>query len=92
MGVLFRVPITMGNLNLDNDAMVTFANSCYVLIGNDWLQMASADILLSNSIIWLRTGQESYEDIPIQANTGAPRINTLQAVQQDCAGTRNVSD
>ena len=40
--------------------------------------MAGADILLSAEIIRLRLDREQYEDVPIEANTGAPRINMLQ--------------
>ena len=58
--------------------MVTGANSYNVLIGNDCLQMAGADILLSAGVIWLRIDREQYEDVPIEANTGFPRINMLQ--------------
>ena len=75
MGILDRVPITMGSLTLEIDAMVTYASTYHVLIGNDWLQMASADILLSSNLIRLRLGRDVWEEIPIQANTGAPRIN-----------------
>ena len=77
MGILGRVPITMGSLTLEIDAMVTYASTYHVLIGNDWLQMASADILLSSNLIRLRLGREVWEELPIQANTGAPRINML---------------
>ena len=58
--------------------MVTNANSYNVLIGNDWLQMASADILLSSGTIRVRTGRGAYEDIPIETNVGVPRINALE--------------
>ena len=78
MGMLFRVPITMGQLTIEIDAMVTNANSYNVLIGNDWLQMASADILLSSGTIRVRTGRDAYEDIPIETNIGVPRINALE--------------
>ena len=83
MGMLWRVPITMGSLTLETDAMVTGANSYNVLIGNDWLQMAGADILLSAGIIRLRLDREQDEDVPIEANTGAPRINMLQDDPED---------
>ena len=78
MGMMWRIPVTMGSLTLETDAMVTRANSYNVLIGNDWLQMAGADILLSAGVIRLRIDREQYEDVPIEANTGLPRINMLQ--------------
>ena len=68
----------MGSLTLETDARVTGANNYNVLIGNDWLQMAGADILLSAGVIRLRIDREQYEDVPIEANTGLPRINMLQ--------------
>ena len=77
MGILDRVPITMGSLTLEIDAMVTYASTYHVLIGNDWLQMASADILMSSNLIRLRLGRDVWEEIPIQANTGTPRIHTF---------------
>ena len=84
MGILDRVPITMGSLTLEIDAMVTYASTYHVLIGNDWLQMTSADILLSSNLIRLRLGRDVWEEIPIQANTGAPRINMF--FPEDAAG------
>ena len=78
MGMMWRVPITMRSLTLETDAMVTRANNYSVLIGNDWLQMAVADILLSAGVIWLSIDQEQYEDVPAEANAGFPHINTLQ--------------
>ncbi len=80
MGMMWRIPITMGSLTLETDAMVTGANSYNVLIGNDWLQMAGADILLSSGVIWLRIDREQYEDVPIEANTGFPYINMMQEI------------
>ena len=70
----------MGSLTLETDAMVTGANSHNVLIGNDWLQMAGADILLSSGVIWLRIDRQQYEDVPIEANTGFPYINMMQKI------------
>jgi len=58
MGMMWRIPITMGSLTLETDAMVTGANSYNVLIGYDWLQMAGADILLSAGVIRLRIDRE----------------------------------
>ena len=78
MGMMWRIPITMGSPTLETDAMVIGANSYNVLIGNDWLQMAGADILLSAGVIRLRIDREQYEDVPIEANTGLPRINMLE--------------
>ena len=78
MGMLYNVPIQMGNLTLEIDAMVTSANSYNVLVGNDWLQMASADILLSSGVIRIRLDRELYEDIPIETNNGSRRINMWQ--------------
>ncbi len=78
MCMRWRIPITMGSLTLETDAMVTGANSYNVLIANHWLQMAGADILLSAEVIRLRINREQYEDMPIEANTGLPRINMLQ--------------
>ena len=40
--------------------------------------MAGADILPSAGVIRLRIDREQYEDVPIEANTGFPRINMLQ--------------
>ena len=88
MGMMWRVPITMGSLTLETDAMVTGANNYNVLIGNDWLQMAGADILLCAGVIRLRIDREQYEDVPIEANTGFPRINMLQ--EDDPEGQKTV--
>ena len=37
MGMMWHIPITMGSLTVDTDAMVTSANSYQVLLGNDRL-------------------------------------------------------
>ena len=44
MGGLKEFPIGVGNLRLPIDGMVTAADSYSVLVGNDYLQMAQADI------------------------------------------------
>lgn len=91
MGMKWRVPITMGNLTLETDAMVTKANSYNVLIGNDWLQMAGADILLSAGIIRLSLDRDQYEDVPIEANTaGLPHVNTLDTSAPEGQKTKDL--
>ena len=91
MGMMWRVPITMGNLTLETDAMVTKANSYNVLIGNDGLQMAGADILLSAGIIRLRLDRDQYEDVPIEANTaGSPHVNTLDTSTPEGQKTKDL--
>ena len=54
MGMMRDLPLRIGSLELDLDVMVTPANSYNLLIGNDLLRMASADIMLSNNILRLR--------------------------------------
>lgn len=87
-GLLYRVPITMGSLTIEVDTMVTDANSYNILIGNDWLQMAYADILLSNGIIRLRTGRDTHEDIPIETNSGVPRVHMLQTADPSASSSQ----
>lgn len=71
MGMLPSLPVTIGSLTLQIDCMVTKANNYNVLIGNDWLSMAGADILLSSSMLRTRLGPDQYEDILIDADGNA---------------------
>ena len=79
MGVLQDLPIGLGSLSLPVDAMVTPANSYNVLVGNDFLRMAAADICLSNNTLKLRIGAEHYEEVPISSIPGARRVSMLTA-------------
>ena len=75
MGVLRDLPIGLGSLSLPVDAMVTPANSYNVLVGNDFLRMAAADICLSNNTLKLRIGAEHYEEVPITSIPSARRFS-----------------
>ena len=72
MGMLTNLPITIGSLTLPIDCMVTRANNYNILIGNDWLRMAEADILLSSAILRVRLGPDQYEDTPIDTDKSSP--------------------
>ena len=78
MGMLTNLPITIGSLTLPIDCMVTRANNYNILIGNDWLRMAGADILLSSAILRVRLGPDQYEDIPIDTDNGIPKAHLCQ--------------
>ena len=85
-GVLLALPIRIGRL----DTMVTPAQNYNILVGNDWLRMAGADMLLSKSILCIRLGAEHWEDVPIDAEMIRRRLNiclrqvssTVQTPQQ----------
>lgn len=81
MGMLPDLPVTMGSLTLHIDCMVTKANNYHVLIGNDWLRMAGADLLLSSGILRVRLEPERFEDIRIDTDGGPTRLNIVQAVE-----------
>ena len=72
-GVLLALPIRIGRL----DTMVTPAQNYNILVGNDWLCMAGADLLLSKSILRIRLGAEQWEDVPIDAEMIQRRLNTF---------------
>ena len=78
MGILPGLPVRLGNLTLNMDAVVTPADSYSVLVGNDWLRLAHADLLLSRNLLKVRMSKDRYEDIPIEADSGPRRLNTLQ--------------
>jgi len=78
MSLLPNLPITIGCLTLHIDCMVTKANNYNALIGNDWLRMAGADILLSSSLLRTRPGPDQYEDILIDTDGGALRVHMCQ--------------
>ena len=75
MGMLPNLPVTLGSLCLHIDCMVTRANNYNVLVGNDWLRMAWADLLLSSGVLRVRLGPEQYEDIRIDTEGGPHRIH-----------------
>ena len=79
MGMLPNLPVVMGSLCLHIDCMVTRANNYNVLVGNDWLRIAEADLLLSSSILRVRLGPDQYEDIPID------RDGVITATKVTCA-------
>ena len=78
MGLLLNLPITICSLTLHVDCMVTKANNYNVLIGNDWLRMAGADILFSSSLLRTRLAPYQYEDIPIDTDGGVLRVHMYQ--------------
>ena len=47
-----------------SDAMVTAAHSYNVLVGNDYLRMAQADICLSTDTLRVQMGPDQYEEHP----------------------------
>ena len=65
----------MGSLifKLEISAVVIYQQCCTY----HWLQMVSAGILLTSNLIRLRLGRDVRKDVPIQADTGTPRINVL---------------
>ena len=77
MGVLRELPISLGSLKLPIDAMVTSANSYNVLLGNDFLRMAQADICLRNNTLRLRLGPEQYEGVHISEAPGPRSVHML---------------
>lgn len=79
MGMLPNLPVTLGTLTLHVDCMVTKANNYNILVGNDWLRMAGADILLSSSVLRVRLGFDQYEDIAIDTDHSEPRVNMCQS-------------
>ena len=78
MGMLPSLPITLGSLSLHIDCMVTKANNYNVLVGNDWLRMAGADLLLSSGVLRVRLGPDQYEDIQIDTDGGVPKVHMCQ--------------
>ncbi|DBA68848.1 TPA: hypothetical protein ACH3X2_013331 [Trebouxia sp. C0005] len=75
MGVLPDLPVTLGSLCLHLNCMVTKASNYSVLVGNDWLRMAGADLLLSSGVLRVRLGPEQYEDIRIDTDGDQPNIS-----------------
>ena len=80
MGMLRRLPITLGSLTLELDCMVTPANNYNMLLGNDYLKMAEADILLSIGKLRVRHGVDEYEDIPIDSEGRQSRLNMVHTI------------
>ena len=77
MGVMPALPIRIGRLELKIDTMVTAADSYNILIGNDWLRMAQADLLLSKGQLRIRLDAEQWEEIPLDVNQGHKRLSVL---------------
>lgn len=63
--------------------MVTPTDSYNVLVGNDWLRMADADLLLSKGQLRIRLGLDQYEEVPIDVDYGLNRVNTLIHVPEE---------
>ena len=80
MGMLRKLPITLGSLTLELDCMVTPANNYNMLLGNDYLKMAEADILLSIGKLHVRHGVDEYEDIPIDSEGRQSRLNVVHTI------------
>ena len=76
-GVLLALPIRIGRLELKIDTMVTPAQNYNILVGNDWLRMVGADLMLSKSILRIRLGAEQWEDVPIDVEMIQRRLNTF---------------
>ena len=51
MGILPNFPVLVGNLTICIDVRFTPADNYSILVGNDWLRLAQADLLLSK---WLQ--------------------------------------
>ena len=49
-----------------------------MLVSDDWLRMAGADILLSSSMLRTRLGPDQYEDIPIDVDGNSMKFNLFQ--------------
>ena len=53
MGILPNFPVRVGNLTICIDVRVTPADNYSILVGNDWLRLAQADLLLSKRLqVW----------------------------------------
>ena len=61
MGMLPSLPITLSSLRLHIDCMVTKANNYNVLVGNDWLRMAGANLLLSRGVLYHHSSLTWYK-------------------------------
>ena len=46
MGILPNFPVLVGNLTICIDVRFTPADNYSILVGNDWLRLAQADLLL----------------------------------------------
>lgn len=77
MGMLRELPIGVGNLRPPIDAMVMAADSYNVLVRNDFLCMAQADICLSRDTLRLSMGLDQYEGTSINEASGAKQVNML---------------
>ena len=82
LGVMTNCTIRIGQLELKLDTMVTPTDSYNILVGNDWLRMAGADLLLSKGLLRIRLGIDSFEDVPIFVDYGLRRLNAFQADQR----------
>lgn len=78
MGMLPKLPLTIGSLCLHIDCMVTKANNYNILIDNDWLRMAGADLLLSSALLRIRLGPDQYKDAPNDSEGGVPSAHICQ--------------
>ncbi|KAL3152945.1 hypothetical protein ABBQ38_012246 [Trebouxia sp. C0009 RCD-2024] len=77
VGMLRELPIGVGSLRLPTDGRVIAADRHNVLVGNDFLHTASADICLSNNTLRLRMRPDQYEEFSISEASGQKRANML---------------
>ena len=79
VGMLPELPIRIGRLELKINTMVTPAENYSILVGNEWLRMSCADLLLSKGVLRIRLDAEQWEEIPIDAEPGERQVNTYVA-------------
>ncbi|CAI5477513.1 unnamed protein product [Closterium sp. Yama58-4] len=64
-GILPDVPVRVGKLTLPIDIAVTGANTYDMLLGQDWIYSANADILTSKGQIVYRVNTKETDSVPI---------------------------
>ncbi|CAI5482901.1 unnamed protein product [Closterium sp. Yama58-4] len=64
-GIMSDVPVRVGKLTLPIDIAVTGANTYDMLLGQDWIYSANADILTSKGQIVYRVNTKETDSVPI---------------------------
>ena len=78
MSVMCALPIRLGRLEFKTDMRVT-PDDCNMLIGEDWLQMAQADLLLSKGQLHVRLDAEQWGNMASEVNNEPQHLLLIAA-------------
>jgi len=77
LGILRRLPVTVGKLTLPLDVYVTPANTYAMLLASDWLVNAEATLAFKTKKLYYRVNLTEHDSVPIEVESGLPAVRCL---------------